>query len=404
MRKAMAPLLVTVVVLYSAQQLLTPVLAPLARQLRLTETQLGLVITIAAAALTVASPLWGSALRVIGLRAVLLAGLALATLGLAGFAAVATFGLDGAMSPTAVFTLMLLTRSLIFGVGLAALPVAALAVAATSTAGDAERTRATGLVGAAQGVSLVLGPAGGGALAVVSLLLPLYLAPVLAALLMVWVLVAVRGVRAEPADRPHGGGRVRPWDARLWPWFATGFFLYLSLGLVQVIIGFLIADRLRLDPQDTAGAVGIALFTAGLVIVGVQGALVPALRWSALRLLRTGTPIAGAAFVLLAFAQNLFLIAVAFAVLALGLGLAFPGFTAAPTLLVGPEQQGTISGLVNATIGATFIVGPLLSTALYEIRPEIPILAALAASLAALALVWLSPAARHIQAPVPERL
>jgi hypothetical protein len=107
---------------------------------------------------------------------------------------------------------------------------------------------------------------------------------------------------------------------------------------------------------------------------------------------------------LLTFAQNLFLIAAAFAVLALGLGLAIPGFTAAPTLLVGPERQGAISGLVNATIGATFIVGPLLSTALYEIRPEIPILAALAASLAALALVWLSPAARHIEAPVPESL
>ncbi|MFI7129720.1 MFS transporter [Nonomuraea sp. NPDC050153] len=403
MRKAMTPLLVAVVVLFSAQQLLTPVLAPLSRELSLTETQLGLVITTAAAALTIASPLWGGALRVIGLRAVLLAGLGLATIGLAGFAAVAAVGLEGEMSPATTFTLMLVTRSLIFGAGIAALPVAALAVAGTATTSEADRTRATGLVGAAQGVSLVLGPAGGGALAVASLLLPLYLAPVLAALLLLWVLVTVRPEPAERAERPRGGS-VRLWDARLWPLFATGFFLYLSLGLVQVIVGFLVADRLHLDSQATAGAVGIALFTAGLVLVGVQGVVVPALGWPALRLLRTGTPIAGAAFVLLTFAQNLLLIAVAFAVLAFGLGLAIPGFTAAPTLLVGPERQGAISGLVNATVGATFIVGPLLGTALYEIKPEIPILTSLAACVVALALVWLSPAARHVEAPATEPL
>ncbi|MFI7638959.1 MFS transporter [Nonomuraea sp. NPDC049400] len=403
MRKAMTPLLVAVVVLFSAQQLLTPVLAPLSREFRLTETQLGVVITTAAAALTIASPLWGGALRVIGLRAVLLAGLGLATTGLAGFAAVAAVGLEGEASPATTFTLMLVTRSLIFGAGIAALPVAALAVAGTATTSEADRTRATGLVGAAQGVSLVLGPAGGGALAVASLLLPLYLAPAIAALLLLWALVTVRPAPAERAERPRGGS-LRPWDARLWPLFATGFFLYLSLGLVQVIVGFLVADRLHLDSQATAGAVGIALFTAGLVLVGVQGVVVPALGWPALRLLRTGTPIAGAAFVLLTFAQNLLLIAVAFAVLALGLGLAIPGFTAAPTLLVGPERQGAISGLVNATVGATFIVGPLLGTALYEIKPEIPILTSLAACVVALALVWLSPAARHVEAPVTEPL
>ncbi|MEV4079632.1 hypothetical protein AB0J43_04990 [Nonomuraea fuscirosea] len=51
--------------------------------------QLGLVITVAATALTIASPLWGHALRKIGLRLVLLPGLGLATAGLTGFAAVA---------------------------------------------------------------------------------------------------------------------------------------------------------------------------------------------------------------------------------------------------------------------------------------------------------------------------
>ncbi|GAA2826147.1 MFS transporter [Nonomuraea rubra] len=397
MRKSLIPLLIAVLVVFSAQQLLTPVLAPLSRELTLTETQLGLVITVAATALTIASPLWGHALHKIGLRLVLLSGLGLTTVGLTGFAAVAALGLDDTMPPPLVFALMLITRSILFGAGVAALPVAALAVAGTATTTEAERTRATGLVGAAQAASMVLGPAGGGALAAVSLMLPLYLAPVLCLLLSLWVLAAVRPPAAS-APATHNGPGLRPWDARLWPLLVIGFFLYLSLGLVQVIIGFLVADRLHLGPQQTAGAVGIVLFAAGVVLVAVQGAAVPALGWPVLRLLRVGTPIAIAAFALLSLSQSLWLIATAFALLALGLGLAIPGFTAAATMVAEPSRQGSISGLVNATLGATFIVGPLLGTALYEIGPAIPILTALGAVTTALVLAWMSPAARRAQA------
>ncbi|MFB9471952.1 MFS transporter [Nonomuraea salmonea] len=395
MRKALIPLLVTILVVFSAQQLLTPVLAPLSRELHLTETQLGLVVTAAATSLTIASPLWGMALRRLGLRLVLLCGLGLATAGMTGFGVVAAVGLDGHLSSPVLFGLLLVTRSLLFGAGLAALPVSTLAVAAASTTTQAERTRATGLIGAAQGLSLVLGPAGGGALAVVSLMLPLYLAPVVCLLLTVWVLVTVRPpvAPAPPPEQPVA--RLRPWDARMWPLLAIGFCLYVSLGLVQVIVGFLLADRLHLGPQETAGAVGVTLVAAGLVLVAVQGALIPVLRWPVLRLMRAGAPLTAASFALLAAADTLWLIVAAFVLLGLGLGLAAPGFTAAPTLVAGPGQHASVAGLVNATIGTTFIVGPLLGTALYEVAAVLPILTALGAATTALALSWLSPAVRQ---------
>ena len=103
MRKPLIPLLIAVLAVYSAQQLPTPVLVPLSRELALTETQLGLVITVAATALTIASPLWDHALRKIGLRLVLLSGLGLATAGLTGFAAVAALGLDDTMPTTPTY-------------------------------------------------------------------------------------------------------------------------------------------------------------------------------------------------------------------------------------------------------------------------------------------------------------
>lgn len=390
MRKVLAPLLVTALVVYSAQQMLTPILAPLSRELRLTETQLGLVITVAAAALTVASPVWGRALDTIGLRRVLIAGLALCVVGLGGFAVVSTLGLDGTLTSGGAFALMLVFRSVVFGAGLAALPVAALAVAGTVTTGEAERTKAVGLVGAAQGLSIVIGPAAGGALAVVSLLLPLYVAPVIAAALAVWVGVTVKAAPVEPVEQTV---RTRPWW--LWPIFGAGFLMYLSLGLVQVVIGFLVADRLHLDSRATAGAVGVVLFVAGIGLVATQAALVPKLKWPAMRLMHVGAPIAFAGYGILAVAPGLWTMAVAFLVVSIGLGLAVAGFAAAATLGVGAEQQGAIAGLINATTGLTFIIGPLLGTALYEVRPVLPVLAASASAALAFGLSLRGQTVRH---------
>lgn len=398
-KAAMPTLLVAVLVVFAAQQLLTPILAPLSRELGLTETQLGLVLTVSAVALTVTSHLWGRALDAFGRRNVLAAGLGLATLGLAGFAVAAVLGLDGAAGPGATFGLMLVTRSVLFGAGIAAIPVVALATAAATTTTEAERTRAVGLVGAAQGLALVIGPAAGGALSVVSLTLPLYAAPTATAVLTLWVLLRVPRVPVVRPKAPRAAD-VRPWDRRVLPMLTVGFLLYLSLGLVQIVVGFLLADRLDLDPQATAGAASIALVTAGVVLVLVQGVLVPRLRWTPARLLRVGTPIAVAAYLLLAAAGALWSITLAFGVLALGLGLAIPGYTAAPTLLVGPEQQGSVAGLVSAATGATFIVGPLLGTALYTTRPLAPILTAAGAACLAWLVVWVvRPPKKPIEVP-----
>ncbi|OLT22866.1 hypothetical protein BJF78_33055 [Pseudonocardia sp. CNS-139] len=97
---------------------------------------------------------------------------------------------------------------------------------------------------------------------------------------------------------------------------------------------------------------------------------------------------AAAGFAALALAPQLWSITAGLCVIAVGLGLAMPGYTAGATLGVGPTEQGSVAGLVNATNGTTFIVGPLLGTALYGAGPALPIWVG-AASCAVAALVAL---------------
>lgn len=395
--------LAAVLVTFSAQQLLTPLLAPLARELGLSEFQLGLVVTIAAAALTVMSPVWGRAVDTIGPRAVLLGGIGLAALGLAGFAAAVGWGLGGENRAGWTFAGMLLTRSLLFGAGIAAAPVVGVALAASTTTDEAGRTKSVSMVGAAQGLSFVLGPAAGGALATVSVLLPLWISPSVLAILFVVLVVAWKPAPLAAPVEKAPRAKLSPFDRRLLPILAVGFVVYLGLSMM-IVIGFLVADRLGLDSERTAGAVGVAFFVTGVVLVLTQGVVVPRLGWHVLRLLRVGMPIALVGFLVIALAGQLWSITVGMALLAGGVGLAIPGYTTAATLVARPREQGAVSGLVTANIGLTFMVGPIVGTGLYEFAPIAPLLVGAALSALAAAYLYLAPSARRIgaRAELPE--
>jgi MFS transporter, DHA1 family, tetracycline resistance protein len=138
---------------------------------------------------------------------------------------------------------------------------------------------------------------------------------------------------------PELSPRLSLLDGRIWPFLLVGFSIFLSLGTANITVGFLFQDRLALSAQQTAQAVGLALLATGLAALA-QLLMVPRLGWGPLALLRAGLPVQALAFVILVFAQDFVLLTLALMVLGLGFGLAVPGYTAAPTLLVRDEEQG----------------------------------------------------------------
>lgn len=371
---SLIPIYLAVFGVFTGQQILAPVLPPLARQLGLGEVQLGLVFSVAAVLVVLTSGFWGRQSEVRGRKPVLLICMLGAAFGLLAFAVVAQIGLAGALPVTALFVLILVFRSAFFGVGWAGVPVAAQSYVADVTEGERDRVQAIAKTGAAQGLSLVLGPALGGLLAAGGLLVPMYAAPVI--ILVFAGLVWLRLPREQRhADRPKPP-KLSPFDARLWPFLLTGFGLYLTLGFLQMTIGFLLQDQLRLTAEQTATLAGIALLCSGLPFLLTQAAVVPKLGWHPARLMRTGIPLAALGFLGVAVAGGLTLILIGLAVVGFGLGLAMPGCTAAPTLLVSREEQSGVAGLVGATNALTFVGGPVIGAALYRLAPSLPYVSA----------------------------
>jgi len=358
--------------LMAGQQMVNPILPPLARELGFTELALGIVWGVGGAGVVLASPFWGRRSASWGHRAVLLISLVGAMIGLLSFAVVAQIGLTGGVGVPLLFTLILLSRGVVFGLAWAATPVAAQSYVADMTSGTAARVRGMSMIGAAQGLALAVGPALGGVLSMAGLLAPLYVAPAILAAIAVAIGIALP---RPPAHWPPSSKiKVDPFDPRMWPFLVTGFGLYLALAIVLMTIGFLVQDRLHLATQDTGPMASLVLLAGAGMIILVQAVVVPRLGWTPVRLIRVATIVMAVGMLVVTVAPNGVLIGAGVAVLGAGMGLGTPGFMAAPTLMASREEQGAVAGLVGFSSGLAFMLGPLLGTGLYEISPSAPYL------------------------------
>lgn len=358
--------------LMTGQQMLNPILPPLSRELGFSELALGIVWTVGASGVVLTSSFWSRRSMSWGHRPVLLISLVGAMLGLLAFAATAQAGLAGVLAGPLLFALILLSRGVVFGVAWAATPVTAQSYVADVTSGTAERVRGMSMVGAAQGLGLAAGPALGGVLSGAGLLVPIYVAPAILAVVAVLAWLGLPRPQAHLDRRPSV--KVSPFDRRMWPFLTTGFGMYLAFGIVLMTIGFLVQDRLRLATEQTGQATGFVVLAGASALILVQAVAVPRLKWPPLRLIRLGAVVMTAGMALVAVAGNGPLLGAAMAVLGAGLGFGLPGIMAAPTLLATREEQGAVVGLVGTSNAITFMLGPLLGTGLYEIAPVAPYL------------------------------
>lgn len=356
--------------LVTGQQMVNPILPPLARELGFSELALGVVMAVSASCVVLASPFWGRRGVPWGHRRILLISLGGATVGLLAFAVVAQLGLTGMLAMPLLFTLVLFSRGLVFGLAWAATPVTAQSYVADMTTGDTERVRGMSMVGAAQGLGMAVGPAVGGLLSFTSLLAPVYVAPVILAAIAVLVW---RGLPKPPAHRTRPPtARVSPLDHRMWPFLATAFGMFFAYTIVLMTVGFLLQDRLHLTTQQTGRATGLVMLAGASMVALVQAVAVPHLGWPPVRLIRTGAVLMTGGMALVTAAPNGLLVGAGVALLGAGLGFGGPGIMSAPSLLATREEQGAVAGLVSSTTGLTFMLGPLLGNGLYELAPAAP--------------------------------
>ena len=360
-------LLVSLVSVGMGFTVLFPLLAPLGREMGLSEIQITSVIAASALTVFLSSPIWGRVSDQWGRKRVMLVGLFGFSAGTVLFNIVLYAGLSGVMMGWVLFGALVVARMMHAGVMSATMPAANAYMADITDASN--RTKGMGAAGAANNLGSILGPAIAG-LAVISLLTPLWVMAGVAFLngLFVWRFLQEPPRQRSPVRQP----RMKYTDPRILPFVIVGVLMFSGMALVQQTMGFRFQDALGLSAADTAKNFGFAMMLSAVCSLIAQGVIVQRLSLAPFSLLRLAMPILIIAFTLMALSTTQLWLSIAMGILGFGMGLAGPGFMAGASLAVSHEEQGAVAGVAGSCGPLGFTIGPIVGGVLYQVDPALP--------------------------------
>lgn len=347
--------------------IIAPVMPSLVRELGLNEVHSGIIISLGSVAMAVMSPLWGRWSDKFGRRPVILAGFAGMFISYVCFTAVMYAGLRDLLNGGLLLVLLIAARTLI-GAFIPAVPSSAQAYMADVT-DEQGRSAGMALIGAANGLGLVLGPAIAGAFALLGLIWPLYVGALLPVVAFATVVFVVPKRKAVVRARPP---RINPLQRGLRIYLLSGMAVMACIVSLQVVGGFYFQDQLSLTTKEAARLVSFGLMICGFSMIATQGLLMKRSKLEPRRQILWGALLLMLSFIGMLFFAKLSVFYAAYLLFGIGAGLIMPGFMTGASLAVSPEQQGGIAGLVGMVQGIAAVAAPLLSTGLYRIDKHLP--------------------------------
>ena len=307
----------------------------------------------------VAAPLWGRLSDRVGRRPVLMASMAASAL--------AYLWLGAADALWMLFAARALA-------GACAGNIAAAQAYIADITKPEERAHGMGMIGAAFGLGFIFGPALGGFLAgnnpaTANLQTPAWVAAGLSLAALCGVLFVLRESLA-PARRglAPAPGRIglirgalrRPVLSRL---IAIFFLVILAFAAMESIFALWALRQLDWGPEK----VGFVFAYLGLLSAVMQGGLTRRLtkRYGEERLLLLGLVLLAIGLVIVPFSRDVAVLAVAFAVLAVGLGLTQPALNSLVSRRAGGGEQGQVLGVTQSVGSLARVIGPPLAGYLF---------------------------------------
>ncbi|MET0309738.1 MAG: MFS transporter [Sphingomonas sp.] len=415
--RTFALLFTVMLAIASGNTALQSVLPALGRSIGAADSAVAAVYSISGLLWVISAPFWAARSDRHGRRAMVLLGVAGFTVSLGLCGVFLALGINGVLGPIATFGAFVAGR-VIYGSFGSAAPPAVQAIVAGRTSRE-DRTRALTLLASAFGLGTILGPAiapylvmgrlwEGGPL--IGLAGPAFVASAIGA--AIWIAVLRLLPREEgtghgtASSYPSIGGqgtgatvtaataehseKIGYFEPRVRPWIVSGLVIGHAQAMTGQAIGFLVIDRLHVDPAEALQPTGLVLMLGAVSALLVQWGLIPLFDLRPRTMILVGVALGAAGCVATGSATSLYGIALGYAVTSLGMGFARPGFTAGASLAVGHAAQGSVAGKVTSVNGAAFVLGPSIGVGLYELWRPLPYLTAAGWLVCLFVYAWLS--------------
>ncbi len=234
-----------------------------------------------------------------------------------------------------------------------------------------------GIVGAAMGIGMVLGPGIGGVMSDISLSAPFFLAAALSALAMIFIwLLLPESLPAEKRIQSTGGFQgpqlKAMWDALFSPvgfLFILAFLLSFGMTNFESVFGMYAELRFSYD----AKTVGMVLTVIGISSAVVQGALTgPAIRrWGDSAVIKTSLIASAIGFLLMLTATNLATVMLTTGLFVISNAMLRPGVASLISKRA-VQGQGIAMGLNNSFMSLGRIAGPIWAGTVLDINLNYP--------------------------------
>lgn len=389
--------------------MILPLLAPLIRLLKISELQAGLMVS-ASALLMSLTAIWISKKTKFQNHYYLLSigfiGMSI-TWGL--FSGVISYELMYSMPIGLLFALLLLTRSSI-SFFMAMPQIALQSYVMTRYLDETIRSQKMATFGALNSGGLILGPFLTTLLIIWGILIPLWLAVLLLAV-MSMLIVGLYQHKVENAQQqqttshdPNHRDLIHQLaveehvqDALLQKeisqqdsnhsklvclseddlkksmiWLILGFSLYIAIITLNLTAGFYIQDKFQFNIQQSALYFSQCLLIVGIVSVLMQIAISKWFKWSLTQLLMVGLSTMLVGLILSIYTQQIVIFQLAYVFYGIAVACLMPAFTTGASQSVSINLQTKIAALCTMAQALSLIVAPLMSTGLYQLNIIFP--------------------------------
>ncbi|MDO8288476.1 MAG: MFS transporter [Parvibaculum sp.] len=344
------------------QTLVYAVLPPIARKLGMSEFETTMIYALSAFLWIVTSPFWGRRSDIVGRKPIMLLGLSAFAVSTAIFATLLLFALWGWVVMAVAFPLLMMSRAIFGGFGSGNGSAAQAYVADRTTRG--ERAAGVASLGAAFGIGTAIGPGFAALFAQIHLVAPFYAVSVIA-FVSVALIAFYLPERTRPSHRVSEKQESRrhtlKWNSyQALPWVVISVIISFAQTIIMQLCAFYFMDTLDMAPDQATEMISVGLMAMAVATLFAQIGLIQRFNLSVQFLLRWGSIVSIASYVLLIIGGSYGVLVTALTLAGFGFGLLRPGLGAGASLSVSRHDQGAMAGFISGTSATGMILTPFI--------------------------------------------
>lgn len=358
--------------------MILPLLAPLTRQLHLSEFQGGVIVSAGAICMAIASIWIAKNKSNQSPENLVNYGFIGMTITWALFTFILALGLEAFLPSVLIFILLVLSRAST-GIFMAMPQIGLQSYVMTESTETTTRSKQMALFGAMNSFGMIVGPLATSLLLYGGLLFPMWFSVALLALVSLALFMFFK----KTADIRSDANKALEQNSNTvlnqqniikqsLIWLALGFSTYVAIVTLNMTAGFYIQDKFFLSSQQSAVYFAQCMVVVGICLVVTQLLIVKVIKLQLHSLVLIGILTMCFGLLLSLYAQNIVVFQGSYIFYGVSVACLLPAFTTGAAQAVTKDSQVKMAGYCTATQAFGLIFGPLVSTYLYQFDQNLP--------------------------------